>query len=85
MVAIPRLALEIRVGEVNAAIEEAVRRLGYNVPTTEQKDAVTAFVSGRGIFVSLSMSGDKSLCYACLPNAYVCLCIYLPKECNHYC
>jgi len=24
------------VGEVNAAIEGAVRRLGYNVPTTEQ-------------------------------------------------
>ena len=45
MVAIPRLALGVRIEEVNAAIEGAVRRLGYNVTTMEQKDAVTAFIS----------------------------------------
>ena len=59
VVAVPRLALEVMVGEVNAAIERAVRRLGYNVPTMEQKgsDAATAFVSGRDVFVFLPSSG----------------------------
>ena len=58
VVAIPRLALKVMVGEVNAAIKRAVRRLGYNVPTTEQKDAVTAFIIGRDVFISFPMSGD---------------------------
>ena len=53
IVAIPRLALEVRVGEVNAVIEGAVRRLRYNVPTTEQKDVVTTFVA-EGVFSSPS-------------------------------
>ena len=35
MVAIPRLAVEVRVGEVNATIDGVVRELGYNVPTME--------------------------------------------------
>jgi len=42
VVAVPRLALEVMAEEVNAAIKGAVRRLGYTVPTTEKKDAVTA-------------------------------------------
>ena len=78
VVALPRLALEVRIGEVNAAVEEAVRRLGYNVPTTEQKDAVTAFISGRNAFVSLPRSGSKLLCYVCLPNL---LCYMLTHVC----
>jgi len=35
VVAVPRFALEVLAGEVNAAIEGAVRRLGYTVPTTD--------------------------------------------------
>ena len=42
-------------------IEGVVRRLSYNVPTMEQNNAVTAFVRGRDVFVSLPMSNDKSL------------------------
>ena len=60
-----RLALEVMVGEVNAAIKGAVRRLG---PTMEQKHAVTAFISRMDVFISLSTSGSKLLCYVCLPN-----------------
>ena len=99
MVAIPRLALEVIVWEMNAVIKGVVRRLSYNVPTMKQNNAVTAFVRGRDVFVSLPMSNNKSLCYACLPNppcymltrAYLthrATCshvpIYLPKECDHY-
>ena len=45
----------------------------------EQKDAVTAFVSGRDVFVSLPTSGGE-LCYVCLPNlpSYALACAYTP-------
>ena len=59
VVAISRLALEVMVGEINAAIEGAIRRL-------EQKDAATAFVSGRDVFISLPTSGSKPLYCVCL-------------------
>jgi len=42
VVAVRRPAPEALAGKVNSAIEGAVRRLGYTVPTTEKKDAVTA-------------------------------------------
>ena len=67
MIAGPRLALKVVIGEANAAIKGAVRRLGYNVPTTEQKDAVTASVMGRDVFIALRTSDGKSLCHAWLP------------------
>ena len=50
VVVVPRLELEANLEDVSAAIEVAVRRLGYESPTTEQKDAVTAFVKGKDVF-----------------------------------
>ena len=53
VVVVPRLELEVNLEDVSAAIEVAVRRLGYDSPTTQQKEAVTAFVKGNDVFVSL--------------------------------
>ena len=67
VVVVPRLELVVNLEDVSAAIEVAVRRLGYDSPTTQQKEAVTAFVKGNDVFVSLPTGGGKSLWYACLP------------------
>jgi len=50
VVVVPRLELEVNLEDVSAAIEVAVRRLGYDSPTTQQKEAVTAFVKGNDVF-----------------------------------
>ena len=50
VVTIPRLDIEAKLEDVNTAVKAAVRRLGYDAPTAEQKDAVTAFVGGKDIF-----------------------------------
>ena len=59
-------------------ITGVVRRLSYNDPTMEQKDAVTAFVSGRDVFISLPTNGGTSLCYACLFLTYRATSLHMP-------
>ena len=61
-VVVPRLELEVNLEDVNATVEVAVRRLGYDSPTTQQKEAVTAFVKGNDVFVSLPTGGVIVLC-----------------------
>ena len=39
----------------------AVRKLGYDLPTNEQKDAVTEFVKGKDVFVSLPTGNSATL------------------------
>ena len=65
VVTISQLDIEAKLEGVNAAVnlKAAVRGLGYDAPTTEQKDTVTAFVRGKDVFVSLPTGSGKSLCY----------------------
>ena len=65
VVVVPRLEQEVNLEDVSA--EVAVRWLGYDSPTTQQKEVVTVFVKGNDVFVFLPTGGGKSLCYACLP------------------
>ena len=68
----------------NVTIEGAVRKLGYNVPTTEQKDAVTAFVRGRGVFSSLFPRVTINRCATCAYLTYRATRLRVPAEYDHY-
>ena len=48
-------------------IKKSVMRLGYAKLKREQEDVVTAFLSGRDVFLILPTGFGKTLCYACLP------------------
>ena len=67
---IPRLKVSLSTEVVNIAVMGAFVELGYDKPTTEQRDAVFEFVKGRDVFVSLPTGAGKSLCFAVLPLAF---------------
>ena len=67
---VPRLRVSLPTDVVNSAVMGAFVELGYEKPTTEQKDAVFEFVKGRDVFVSLPTGAGKSLCFAVLPLAF---------------
>ena len=58
------------VREISGAIDKAARNLGYSDAKPDQKKAVTAFVSGSDVFVSLPTGSGKSFCYWCLPDVF---------------
>ena len=62
-----RLKKDFPLHQVNVAILQAVRKLGYDTPTQDQKDAIRSFVEGTDVFICLPTGSGKSLCYACLP------------------
>ena len=51
-------------------MEKAARILGYPSVKEKQKEAVTTFLSGRDISISLPTGYGKSFCYATLPIAF---------------
>lgn len=53
--------------DVDTAITEAAKKLGYQEVKSEQRDVIRQFVSGRDVFVSLPTGFGKSLCYVLLP------------------
>ena len=54
---------------VTDAIRVAAESMGYpELRRRLQETAVRAFVTGRDVFVSIPMSGGKSLCYLVLPS-----------------
>ena len=55
-----------------AILQEAARSLGYSL-YPEQKLAVTSFVEGSDVFLSLPTGFGKSLCFAILPLVFDCL------------
>ena len=55
--------------DANTAAGKSVR---YDSLKTEHR-AVTAFASGRDVFIALPTGFGKSLCYGCLPCVFDCL------------
>ena len=58
------------VEEVSAVVSRAARKLGYGHLKEKHYQAVSEFVSGKDVFVSLPTGGGKSLCYAVLPSVF---------------
>ena len=56
--------------QVQKAIDEATKLLGYSELRANQAQVVSHFLSGRDVFVSLPTGGGKSLCYCLLPKAF---------------
>ena len=56
--------------ELEAIVKDCTRKLGYMDLKDEQLAAVTAFVEGNDVFVSLPTGYGKSLCYYCLPSVF---------------
>ena len=56
--------------DVEAAIHESARDLGYDNLKDKQKEAVVAFLQGNDTFVSLPTGYGKSVIFAILPGAF---------------
>ncbi len=48
----------------------ALLRLGYDSLKAEQELAITYFIRGNDVFVSLPTGYSKSLCFALLPSVF---------------
>ena len=55
---------------VASALHSVLLRLGYSYPKPAQVEAVTTFILGRDVFLSLPTGYGKSLCYSCLPLVF---------------
>ena len=55
---------------VELSIARASGRLGFSSLRPQQKHAVTSFLQGKDVFVSLPTGSGKSLCFAILPFAF---------------
>ena len=59
-----------RSATLGEAILSAARKLGYSDLRQKQREAVTEFVAGKDVFVSLPTGSGKSLCFFILPLLY---------------
>ncbi len=51
-------------------MQKAALRLGYDSLKAEQELAITSFIRGNDVFVSLPTGYGKSLCFALLPSVF---------------
>ena len=56
--------------DVDAVIDSAVVKLGFDGVREKQGEALSTFVSGKDTFVCLPTGYGKSMCYSLLPIVY---------------
>ena len=56
--------------DIERALETAAEKLGYSSLRPHQKRAVTKFVQGHDVFISLPTGSGKSLCFCILPGVF---------------
>ena len=57
--------------DVMTAVTESGKLLGYDKLKTKQLEAISPFVTGSDVFVSLPTEYGKSIIYAILPYALI--------------
>lgn len=57
-------------GDLSSVLHKAASSLGYKVLKVEQEQAITHFVNGNDVLVSLPTGYGKSLCFALLPRVF---------------
>ena len=55
---------------LSSVLCKAASKLGYPTLKVEQEQAITYFISGNDVLVSLSTGYGKSLCFATLPKVF---------------
>ena len=56
--------------QIDATIDAAVQAFGLESLKHQQQKAIEEFVSGRDVFVALSVGFGKSYCFALLPTVF---------------
>lgn len=56
--------------DLETAISESARDLGYHHLKEKQRDAVRSFMEGNDVFVALPTGYGKSVVFAILPGAF---------------
>ena len=67
---VPRIDRVVPADVFKVAIMYSVQKLGYDKPSEEQEKAVSKFLRGQDVFISLPTGAGKSLCYACLTLSF---------------
>ena len=80
---IPLLQRTVEVSRYEEILSSSVNSLGFTKLTDDQHEAITAFLSGRDVFVSLPTGSGKSLCFALVPKVVELLKIALNIESPH--
>ena len=64
---VPLLGFSVEPQCLRRVIDDVGRDAGYEELTTNQVDAITTFLHGKDVFVSLPTGSGKSVCFALLP------------------
>ena len=68
---VPLLGISVEPLRFRRVLEDVAKDAGYIELTTDQVGVITTFVQGKDVFVTLSTSSGKSVCFALLRDCKV--------------